>query len=154
MRRKWAVSPRIESLSGGKRILRPHPPETTLAPLSESLSAPKGDLKKMTHPHLTQTPTGQIYSLSSAVIRVGSMAKTAMSGFAARQTTRRPKPRQNCAVLPFPAPCGPGLWVRADGGAKARRFLVGGTANSVRPARQICSLACRVLKTCEETCHV
>lgn len=130
------------------------PSQNRTKTLSESLRRSTGRNALFFTDGLTMIPNAPTFHPSARTTPRRSASQKGASGLAARQVTRRPKPRRSCVVFPFPAPLGPGLWVRADGSASARRFLVSGTANPVRPARQISSLACRVFKPYEETCHV
>lgn len=130
------------------------PSQNTATTLSESLRRSTGWNALFCNEALTVKPKTRNFGPSAQACLRRSMSQKGVSGLRPRQVTRRPKPRQNCAVFPIPAHTGLGLWVRADGAAQAGRPLVGDSLNPVRPARQIETLACRVFKTYEETCHV
>ena len=119
-----------------------------------ALRASQGEPALILNGGLTLKAVGLSFVPSATGNLRRSASQKGASGLRPRQDTRRPKPRRNCVVFPFPPLIGAALWVRADGAAQAGRPLVGDSLNSVRPARQIETLACRVLQPYEETCHV
>lgn len=128
------------------------PSQNNIAALSESLRRSMGWNALFWNGLLTfksKTP-----SLSASVRRGSrcSVSQKGTSGFAARQT-QGVRNRALFARFFFSqhSSCDYGF---GRMGPRKRATPCGGTANSVRPAHQICSSVCRFTKNHKETCHV
>lgn len=133
------------------RSMTPPGQNTTKAP-SESLRRSTGRNALIWNGLLTfysKTP-----SLPASARRKSrcSVSQKGTSGFAARQTQGV---RNRALIARFffsqHSSCDYGF---GRMGPRKRATPCGGTANSVRPAHQICSSVCRFIKNHKETCHV
>ena len=142
---------RVTERNNGRGMTRPS--QNTAKALSESLRRSTSRNAIFWNGRLTKSPKTPKLTLSTRRTSCCSVSQKGTSGFAPCQT----QGVRNRALIARFFCFHPSLgWTYGFGrmGPRKRAAPCGGSANPVRPARQICTLACWFTKNHKETCHV